>query len=126
MLKASLNSAEVIDRRGANRFKKAFARSHATKGNNTARGRFAIAMCAERDSNSKNVAAIQAKTNVAEKSTTTVQRKLSSANSDGGNSFFFISAIFRPTPPHRNAVPIPPQSLGQVSQEQYHPRHSAA
>ena len=98
MLNANLNSAEVMDKRGANRFKKAFTRSHATKGNNTARGRFAIAICAERDLNSKNVAATQAKTNVAEKSTTTVQRKLSSANSDDGKSFLLISAILHTTP----------------------------
>ena len=94
MLNTIRNSAEVIDRRDMNRFRKAFTRSHATKGNNTARGKFAIAICAERDLNSKNVAAIQAKTNVAEESTTMVQRKLSSANSDDGKSFLLISAIF--------------------------------
>ena len=82
MLRASLNSAEVRESQGTNRFNRAFARSHTTKGNKTASGRFAMAICAERDLNSRNVAAIHAKTSMATESAMTVPRRLSAAEFD--------------------------------------------
>ena len=59
------------------------------------------------------------KNNVAEESTTMVQRKLSSANTDDGKSFLLISAISHATPLHRNAVPIPPQPLDPSPSRSY-------